>query len=585
MRRIAELIFTLAVIIAATGCGGRVEGGDPSLYEYSTPQDLFEKGNLAMFIHWGPSSRYGGVWNGKNYYGISEWLMHTADISAEDYIEAAREFNPSQFDAQKIVDLAKAVGMKYIVITSKHHDGFAMYHSDCNSFNIVDHTSFGRDPLKELADACHASGLGIGFYYSHCIDWTAPGGNDSRASAPGADFHTYFKEKCYPQVNEITTKYGDLVMVWFDCAGGDITDDETRALAELVHKNQPNAFVSSRIGMGYGDFESGDDMDVVPCNMDGRWESIDTTNDSWGYNSTDINWKSPKEMLERILSTIARGGTYMFNIGPDGNGNVPELCVESLTEAGSWIHRYPQVVYDVEASPWNQTLPWGDAVRRGDKTYLLVYDWPASGELELYGLAGKIKSARLLKGDKASRLKFNSDGDWTTVRLPADAPEKWVSVVELTMNSAELPLIKEIPVSRQAGYEHLSPLLAQTSEGRCVEKHPWSAKFGEWHIERVVKDLCDGGSASWTFAVKDPGYYNIGLRIVGGDDREVFKVSTDEGCFVENERFAAGSYEYRPIGWIKFGTPGIHTVTVTMPEGGSPSTELAGLSIQPVDIY
>ena len=153
---------------------------DESAYEYTNPKDLFEKGNLAMFIHWGPSSRNGGVWNGKTYYGISEWLMHTADISVPDYVEAAKEFNPTDFDAQKIVDLAKAVGMKYIVITSKHHDGFAMYHSKCNSFNIVDHTQFGRDPLAELADACHKNGLGIGFYYSHCIDWTAPGGAYSR---------------------------------------------------------------------------------------------------------------------------------------------------------------------------------------------------------------------------------------------------------------------------------------------------------------------------------------------------------------------------------------------------------------------
>lgn len=577
-----SLIFSAALLLMLCGCQTGNKESDISQYEYTTPVDLFEKGNLAMFIHWGPSSRNGGVWNGKKYYGIAEWLMHTANISSEEYIEAAKEFNPDEFDAQKIVDLAKAVGMKYIVITSKHHDGFAMYHSDCNSFNIVDHTKFGRDPIAELAEACRESGLGLGFYYSHSVDWNAPGARDSRVKAEGADFHTYFRDKCYPQVNEITTKYGPLVMVWFDLPG-EMTEEETRQLVDMVHRNQPDAMVSSRVGWGMGDFESGDDMDVPPCNKEGRWESVDTTNDSWGYNSTDINWKSPKEMLERILSNIARGGTYMFNIGPDGKGNVPELCVKSLTDAGTWIHRYPQVVYDVQASPWNQSLSWGDAVRRGNKTYLLVYNWPADGKLELYGLGNGVKSARLLKGEKSSRVKFSVEGDWTTLNLPLTAPEKWVSVIELTMDSDEAKLIKEIPVTTDAGYPHLSSLLGET-EGPEVVKHPWPGKFGEWHIERVVKDLADGGSISWKFAIKEPGYYNIGIRIMGNDDQEVFYVTTDEGCSIGNHRFAAKSFEYRPIGWVKFDKPGVHTITVTMPEGGQHSTEVAGLSIQYVDL-
>jgi len=574
------LVF--AALLSLWACQFDNKESKISQYEYSTPQDLFEKGNLAMFIHWGPSSRLGGVWQGKTYYGISEWIMHTADISVEDYMEASREFNPSEFDAQKIVELAKAVGIKYIVITSKHHDGFAMYDSDCNDFNIVDYTGLGRDITRELADACHKNGIGIGFYYSHCLDWTAPGAGMSRAAEP-ADFHSYFIGKAYPQVNEITTKYGDLVMVWFDMPGGGITEDETRQLAELVHRNQPGALVSSRIGLGYGDFESGDDMDVLPSNKDGRWESIDTTNDSWGFAEADKNWKSPKEMLERILSTIARGGTYMFNIGIDGKGNVPELCEKSLTGAGEWIHRYPQVVYDVQASPWNQTLSWGDAVRRDNKIYLLVYNWPEDGNINLYGLGNGVRSARLLDGRKSSRVKFSTEGDWPEIELPKDAPEDWINVVELTMKSDNISLIKEIPLSENDGYTHLSGLLAGT-EGCQVERVPYAAKFGEWHIERVVSNLGAGGSMSWKFAVKDPGYYNIGLRIKGNDDQEIFHVTTDEGYEAANSRFAAKSYEYRPIGWIKFDKPGIHTVTVTMPEGGKPSTEVAGLSIRYVDL-
>ena len=259
---------------------------------------LFADGNYAMFIHWGLYSNIANKWEGKTYYGISEWIMSTrrADIAPADYMAEAKNFNPQDFDADAIVKLAKDAGMKTVVITSKHHDGFAMYHSKANKFNIVDATPFKRDPMKELSKACKKAGLGFGFYYSHNQDWTFPGGNRGptvNEKGEEVDFDYYFKEKCLPQIKEITTEYGDIAIIWFDTPG-DMEKKYVAELVDIVNKNQPNALVAGRAGHGLGDYKSFGDMNIPEENVPGLWESVDVTNDSWGYAWYDNNWKSPK---------------------------------------------------------------------------------------------------------------------------------------------------------------------------------------------------------------------------------------------------------------------------------------------------
>ena len=252
-----------------------------------------------------------------------------------------------KFDAKAIAQLAKDAGMKYIVITSKHHDGFAMYHSKACDFNIVDATPWKKDPMKELAAACREEGLGFGFYYSHNQDWTFPGGgNGPKTDADGnpATFDDYFVKKCLPQVKEITSEYGPIEIVWFDTPGR-MPKKYVEQLVEVVRKNQPHALVSGRAGHGLGDYQTLGDMEVPRRNIEGMWESVDTTNDSWAYAWYDQYWKSPKEILHRLIACVGRGGTYMLNIGPRGDGTVPERAARSLREAGEWIRRYPQVVY------------------------------------------------------------------------------------------------------------------------------------------------------------------------------------------------------------------------------------------------
>lgn len=362
-------LMILSVMSLCVSCSFAAEGMDSMWGEQvlklkavdAKRGQLFEEGNYAMFIHWGVYSNIGNFYKGKSYYGIGEWIMNRrmAGIPVDEYMALAQDFNPTKFNADAIVRLAKDAGMKYIVITSKHHDGFAMYHSQVNKFNIVDATPFDRDPMKELAQACKRHGLGLGFYYSHNQDWTFPGGGNGPKQTPDGrkvDFKYYYENKCRPQVEEITTQYGPIAIVWFDTPGR-IPREYVEELVAIVHKNQPNALVSGRAGYGLGDYQTLGDMEVPNANVEGIWETVDTTNDSWAYAWYDNYWKTPKEILNRLVSCVGRGGTYMLNIGPKGDGTVPELATRTLRDAGQWIKRYPQVVYGTDASPWQHSLP------------------------------------------------------------------------------------------------------------------------------------------------------------------------------------------------------------------------------------
>ncbi len=529
---------------------------------------LFEEGNYAMFIHWGLYSNIGNLYKGKSYYGIGEWIMNRrmANIPVDEYQALAKDFNPVKFDANAIAKLAKDAGMKYIVITSKHHDGFAMYHSKVNKFNIVDATPFGRDPIKELAQACQKHGLGLGFYYSHNQDWTFPGGgNGPKQTADGrkVDFKYYYENKCRPQVEEITTRYGPIAIVWFDTPGR-IPREYVEELVDIVHKNQPDALVSGRAGYGLGDYQTLGDMEVPNENVEGIWETVDTTNDSWAYAWYDNYWKTPKETLHRLVACVGRGGTYMLNIGPRGDGTVPELAARTLRKAGEWIKRYPQVVYGTDASPWQHTLPWGDVTVKDKTFFLCVFDVPQEGTLYLPGLKTKITSARLLsKGKKQADLKVQTQDGWTKIQLPSRISEKLVPVVQIELeDSPEVDpcwgIDPALETTILAQFAHVIDAKQETKK--------WMEKFGEWkHVVRVWQ-WQQSGKASWEVDVLKPGYYNVDLTY-SGTGRIVWGVDVEGGQHIQNQQNSSHNYQTFPIGWINFPKPGRYTVSVSCLEG------------------
>ena len=316
----------------------------------------FKQAKYGMMIHWGLYSLPAGEWKGERMEEIGEWCQQRFRIPNAEYHRLASVFNPIFFDAEEWVKLAKDAGMQYMVFTSKHHEGFAMYHSKVSKFNIVDATPFGRDVLAELAEACYKHGLKLGLYYSQDIDWSEPNGGGytrgktwvgKRTGEPigywtnnwdypddaHKNYTQCFEDKIKPQVKEILTGYGDLCLIWFDTPGC-ITPEQSDELYQLVKTYQPDCLVNSRIGNGRGDYTSAGDNEI-PNDDKGTmlFETPATLNDTWGYKSFDNNWKSPEKVREIREHLNARGINYLLNVGPDYLGRIPAPAADILRKA------------------------------------------------------------------------------------------------------------------------------------------------------------------------------------------------------------------------------------------------------------
>ena len=317
-----------------------------------TNKEWFKQAQFGMMIHWGLYSLPAGEWKGRRMPYIGEWAQQYFRIPNDEYAQLAKVFNPILFNADEWVDLAIDAGMKYMVFTSKHHDGFAMYKSDVSNFNIVDATPFGRDVTAELAEACYKKGLKFGLYYSQDLDWKHPHGGGYTAGKTWEwnqaywtnnwdfpeddkkDFSICFEEKIKPQVTEILTKYGDLCLIWFDVPFT-ISREQTDELYKLVKKYQPECLVNSRIGNGYGDYTSAGDNEIPNDDKSAMlYETPATLNDTWGYKSFDNNWKSADRIIEIKNHLAVRGANYLLNVGPDYLGRIPAPSCDILREVG-----------------------------------------------------------------------------------------------------------------------------------------------------------------------------------------------------------------------------------------------------------
>lgn len=361
----------------------------------------FKDDKFGMFIHWGPYSILGGEWNGQRIEqgDIAEWIMLRFQIPVEEYRAIAATFNPTGFDAREWVSLAKKTGMKYIIITAKHHDGFAMFDSRVSDYNIVDFTPFKRDPLRELAEACAEAGIKFGVYYSHREDWEHPYayGNfwDFDSSQTNLDtmdhpelFRRYLDEKSIPQLTELLTEYGPLGVVWFD--RGMYTQEQGQEFADLVHNLQPGTLVNGRVGHYdkelLGDYQSMTDNGMPIGGIEEYWETPQTLNDTWGYSKSDSNWKTPDEVIRRLVTIVSKGGNYLLNVGPTGQGVIPNPSINVLNAVGDWMQRNSESIYGTSPSPFPYELPWGYSTRKSNRLFLHVFDWPGNGQLNLAGL-------------------------------------------------------------------------------------------------------------------------------------------------------------------------------------------------------
>lgn len=323
----------------------------------------FNNAKFGMFIHWGAYSLPAGVWKGKQVKGLGEWIMYNAQISREEYKELCTRFNPTKFNAEDWVKAAKMAGMKYIVAMPKHHDGFAMYDSKVTNYNIVNATSFGRDPMAELYQACKKHGIRFAIYYSHAFDWM-DGGDAGCAQkkkvdpthtdnyganlwdASPASFSEYIENKAKPQMQELLNKFPEMLEIWYDFPRF-MNRQQSFDFYKLVYDIQPSCLINSRVGNNLGDFLIPGDNEI-PANedVDGSfWETPGTLNNTWGYKSYDVDWKSTEELIFWITDITSKGGNYLLNVGPTAEGTFPEESMIQLKEIGDWMSINGEAVY------------------------------------------------------------------------------------------------------------------------------------------------------------------------------------------------------------------------------------------------
>jgi len=387
---------------------------DPRLNEWR--DDRF-----GLFIHWGLYAIPAGTWKGKKIPGIGEQIMKLARIPVAQYEQLAVQFNPAEFDADAWVKLAKAAGQRYIVITSKHHDGFCMYHSRVTDFNVVDATPFDRDPIAELAEACQHHGVKLGFYYSHTRDWHHPDGsrNDWGEGAEEKNLDAYVETFVKPQVYELLMRYGPVALIWFDTPGP-MTEAQSRSLVDLVHDLQPDCLVNGRVGNGMGDYSSAGDNKIPPAAVHTDFETPATINDTWGFKDYDHNWKSIEDMVRKLVDITSKGGNYLLNVGPTAEGVIPKACVARLLGIGAWLDTNGESVYGTRPGPI-QGLDWCRSTVKGDTLYLHAFDWPDGGTITLPHEFRDIRRAYLLGDPAMEPLPLEATDDAITIQGPAQA--------------------------------------------------------------------------------------------------------------------------------------------------------------------
>jgi alpha-L-fucosidase len=337
--------------------------------------EWFREAKYGLFIHWGLYAIPAGEWNGKRSLGLGEWVMLRSAVPVKEYEKLASRFNPVKFNADEWVKLAKDAGMKYIVITSKHHDGFAMFKSNASPYNIVDATPFKRDILKELADACARGGIRLGFYYSQSQDWHERNGAGNEwdfGSDDKKDYDQYLRGKAEPQVKELLTNYGKVALIWFDTPRM-MTGDRAQRFANIVRSTQPDTLIDGRLGTE-GDYKSTGD-NVIPSEVSGEaWEVPATINHTWGFRNDDTDWKSPGQIAFKLVDIVSKGGNYLLNVGPTAEGVIPQVSQDILRTVGKWLQVNGDAVYGAGPTPFGDEM--GEPSAKGAKDVrgdLLVY--------------------------------------------------------------------------------------------------------------------------------------------------------------------------------------------------------------------
>lgn len=401
---------------------------------------------FGMFIHWGAYAVPAGVYQGKEVKGIGEWIMHSAQIPIPEYEEFVRQFNPVNFNAKEWVAIAKNAGMKYIVITSKHHDGFCIWDSKVTDYDIMDASPYKRDILKELADACKEAGVKLCFYHS-IMDWHQPDAESKKdythQHTPHPDFATYREMYLKPQLKELIQKY-DPAVLWFDGEWiPEWTEDQGRDLYNYLRNLKPDLVINNRVGKGRagmqgmnkykdaaGDFGT-PEQEILEGTSDSDWESCMTMNDTWGFKKSDAKWKSSETLIHNLIDIAAKGGNYLLNVGPTAEGVIPAASVERLSEMGDWLKVNGEAIYSTHSTKKYKENDASFTISKEGSLVYAIITQPVSGELML-------KTVEVKQGSKIYMLGLKNPLEYTVdesgnlrIKWPSQLPCKYAWTIRI----------------------------------------------------------------------------------------------------------------------------------------------------------
>lgn len=448
MKKIASSLLMIIILLTVSCSPGELEKKKLTDDERMA---WWRDAGFGMFIHWGAYAIPGGERNGKICGGGAEWVMDKLDYTIEDYEnEVTANFHPVKFNAEEWVKIAKDAGMKYIVLTSKHHDGFCLWDSKVTDYDVIDASPFNRDIIKEMADACRKEGIKFCIYYS-IVDWHHPqaqaplypkyNAGQQDQSIVNPEFPKYYENYLKPQVTELLTNYGDIGVMWFDGDWiADYTTEMGKELYRYIREIQPNIIVNNRVDKGRKGMEgidkegnfAGDfgtpEQEIPSTGIDSDWESCMTMNGSWGYKPSDTNWKSSKTLIRHLIDVVSKGGNYLLNVGPNAEGLFPEESIDRLADIGKWTKVNGEAIYGADASPYERP-EWGRYTKKGNTLYAHVFDWPEDNKIRLNESIIPIEAGLLADSDSKLKIDINDAGDY--IILPDQIPDKIATVIKI----------------------------------------------------------------------------------------------------------------------------------------------------------
>lgn len=586
MKKLITIIL-LGVMIAAQAQSPCNPYENETKEEKDARMAWWRDARFGMFIHWGVYAVPAGTYKGEQIPHIGEWIMLNAKIPVDEYKAFAKEFNPVKYNPEDWAKLAKKAGMRYMVITSKHHDGFALFPSKVTDWDVADATPYGKDLIGPLAKAARDEGLKFGLYYSQAQDWNHPGGAKARhKEGTGWDekqnggFDEYLKQIAAPQVGEILSFYRPDVL-WWDTPTW-MNKERAETLLPLI-RIVPGIITNNRLGGGFkGDTET-PEQHIPPTGFKDRdWEVCMTMNNTWGYKSYDHDWKSTEDLIQKLCDIASKGGNFLLNVGPTAEGLIPQASIDRLEEIGAWMDINDEAIYGTSASPFHRLL-WGRCTKKilpdGAILYLHVFDWPENGKLSLPGLKNTPASITLMQGGQElswNKLKGNEPG--ITINVPKEAPDQISTVIKVEIKD-ELNVDLLLPGQDKKGNLVLEPEYADMNNRYSthlkLEQQNGKSNIGNWIDNRLW--------VSYTFEINEPGTFSVDADLAAENKSGlVFNLVDEEKQNVMlNPSGSFSKYQVVNLGNLTFDEPGTYTLEIRPAKEGWSPVKMRNITLKP----